>query len=77
MDQSTDTGDEEAHRDRQRIDQQAGVDAEIARRNPFEQGLYEESFAMVLGYEANEDCCRCEETYSHRTESKPTGEGFT
>ena len=48
MDQGTNASDEQRHRDRQRIDQEADVDGEVAGGHPLPQRLHEAAFFCWL-----------------------------
>ena len=77
MDQRTDTGDEQGHRDRQRIDEEADIDGEVADRHPLPQGLDVTPLVGVLAEKTKEHGGGRRERSTHRHRGDPAGTGLT
>ena len=77
VDEGSDPRHEQDHRHRQRVDEEAHVDAEVACRHPLEQGLDEAPFLGVAVDQADEDHDGRDERTGHRGGRQPPGAGLT
>ena len=74
MDQRPDTGDEQRHRDRQRIDEEPELHLEAANRQPVEQHLLELPLRVRLVVQADEDHHRGRERAAAHQRREPSGQ---
>ena len=72
MDERSDAGDEEDERHRERVDEEAHVDLEPARRQPFEERGHVGAFGLGQREQRGEGDDRPQERAGHQTRSRPS-----